>query len=119
MKTSIKRFALFTSIFIMAASIQAGTLDDLEAEASKPKERSSGSSSHSSNDRSTSSGNSVSDQLSAEVAEAIVEITFRLTEAGFTLLAEGGENSLHRYANRTPLTVNGLYRPKATPFYQH
>jgi hypothetical protein len=113
MKISIKRFILLASIFVVAVSTQAGTLDDLEAEATKPSKRSSSSSNNNSSSNSReSSGNALTDQLAAGFAEMIVEVTFKLAEVGLTVLAEGGESSVHRYANKTHTSTDSLYRQK-------
>ncbi len=114
MKTSIIRLILLASMLVVAASTQAGTLDDLEAEATKPSKRSGSSSNNnsSSNSRDSSSGNGLSDQLAAGFAEIIVEISFKLAEAGLTVLAKGGESSVYRYANKTKVSTDSLYRQK-------
>jgi hypothetical protein len=115
MKLATKHFTLLIAMLFMVVPTYAGTLDDLESDATKPSKRSGGSSSSSDNSNSSSSGNAVSDQLAAGFAEMILEVSFKLAELGLTVLAEGGESSVQRYANKTQVSEGSLYRLKGDP----
>ena len=102
-------------ILCVGLNAHAGTLDDLERDATKPKSKSSGSSSSSSGSYSSSSGSYSSgsdddNSLQADLAAGIAELMFRITAEvvgfGLTAMAQGGEDSVQRYARSELLDSN-------------
>jgi hypothetical protein len=122
---NLPRPVIVGSIFILCFGLntQAGTLDNLESDATKPKPKSSGSSSSSSSSSSRSSGSysNRSDQgggLGADLAAGIAKFVFRVTAEvvgfGVTAMAKGGENSVVRYehSNSALLDSENLLMPE-------
>ncbi len=112
----IKQIILLLCLCLLASLSQAGKLDSLEKEASKPKQRGSSSSSSSSK----GNGSSAGDQVSEGMAELIVEVSFKMVEVGITVMAQGGENSMERYSQSSSMVINqdnesNLFRRQGDP----
>ena len=89
-------------LLCFALNTHAGTLDDLERDATKPKSKSSGSSSSSSSSSGSYSSRSDGDggigaDLAAGIAELVFKVTVEVVGFGITAMAKGGENSASRY----------------------
>lgn len=117
---------LILSIFSSHLS-HAGTLDDLEEAATKPKSKSSatyhsnGNQRSNSNDRSGDSGG-IAGFFVEIIVEALAQIAIELTstavEAGANAVITGGGNSFDRYNSdgiTTGIDSNQLYRKKGDP----
>lgn len=88
----------------LSASVVAGTLDDLERDATTPKAKSSGGSSGASQSsgsysRGSDEPSDFESQLAAGMAELVIRITAEVVGFGLSAMAQGGENSVQRYAH--------------------
>ena len=95
----------------------AGTLDDLESEATKPTKKSSSSQSSSNRNYSSRSGSdsSIGGAFTEFIAEILFKITAKTVETTADVLAKGGINSLTRYQSDDADSGRQLFRTKGDP----
>ena len=106
-----RNYIIYSLIFLLLSNpTWAGTLDDLEDDATKPVKRSSSSQSSSrySNDNNASS-------LDSFFAELLLKLTAKTLEATATTLVAGGINSQTRYQEDNEHSGRSLFRTKGDP----
>ena len=106
-----RNYRIYSLVFLLSTQSWAGTLDDLEDDATKPVKRSS--SSQSSSGYSNDDNNDSS--LDSFFAELLFKLTAKTLEVTATTLIAGGINSQTRYEENNEHSGRSLFRTKGDP----